>query len=187
MVGRCWVLADVIRTLRIKKKYDAVITEEAKKSGASVNSFFNQLLDRYVMTFRFIDVFPCLIIPSEMVRGLLENVTEEKIIKEGKAAGSYIPKHSLFLEEKEQTIDNILLIMEKVMIQHSNWYQFNSQTTNGKTKLLLRHKLGKNWSIYLNAYYQTLFKQLFNITIKSEIGKDSLAITFTKNTKTNNQ
>ena len=115
-----------------------------------------------------------------MVRGLLEGLTKERITKDGKAAGSYIPKHSFFLEEKDQTIENMLQLMEKVASSHSNWYQFNSQTTNGKYRLLLRHRLGKNWSIYLNAYYQTLFKQLFNTTIKSEIGEDSLAIIFPK-------
>ena len=170
------ILADVIRTLRISKENDSVIVEGAKKDGFSINSFYNHLLNRYVNTFRFIDVFPCLVVPSKFVRELLDELPEDKIIKIGKNLGSYMPKHSLFLNGKTPTIDNVLESM-KTTCQNSNWYQFNSQTTNGKLKLLLRHKLGKNWSIYLKSYYQTLFKQLFKTTIKSEIGEDSIVIT----------
>ena len=168
-------MADVIRTLRIKKEYDQIVNEEAKKGGVSVNSFFNQLLSRYILTYRFVNLLPCLIIPCEIVKEFLEVIPEEKISKAAIIAGSYLPKHSLFLKGKDPTLNNVLELMEQATSHHSNWYQFNSQTNNGKTKLLLRHNLGKKWSIYLNSYYKTLFKQLFNIIIKTEIGEDSLA------------
>jgi len=125
------------------------------------------------------------VLPCEFVREFLDELLEDKIIKMGKNLGSYVPKHSLFLNGKTPTIDNVLEKM-KTKSQNSKWYQFNSQTTNGKLKLLLRHKLGKNWSTYLNSYYQTLFKQLLKTTIKLEIGEDSIVITISKNSTEEN-
>jgi len=51
--GRSCVLADAIQTLRIKKEGDTVKMEETKKC-ASINFFFNQLLDGDTMTFRLL-------------------------------------------------------------------------------------------------------------------------------------
>jgi hypothetical protein len=70
--------------------------------------------------------------------------------------------------------------------QHSNWYQFQRQNINGKITILLRHRLGKKWSIYLNAYYNALFKKLIDVPIKFEIGENSLAIILPKSVKISN-
>lgn len=165
-----------IRTLRINKEYDQIIKDETKKEGVSINSFFNKLLEKYMMTYRFVDSFPFIIIPSEIMKEFLAEMSETKIIKIAKNMGSYIPQHTIFLIGKDLNLKNVLELMEKVIGQHSNWYHLHSQTNNGNTKLLLRHTLGNNWSIFLDTYYKTLFKQLFNITVTNEVGTDSLAI-----------
>ena len=179
-------MVDVIRTLRIKKEYDPIIKADAKKDGVSVNTFFNRLLEKFIMTYRFIDSFPCLIIPCEIVKEFLEEIPEEKISNAAKSMGFHIPKHSLFLKGKDPTLNNVLELMEKVVSHHSNWYQFNSQINNGKIKLLLRHNLGKNWSIFLDMYYRAMFEQFFNFTLKTEVGADSLVIKIS-NTQNNNK
>jgi hypothetical protein len=125
-----------------------------------------------------------LIIPCEVVKDVFDEMNEETIIKLGKKFGSYIPKHSLFLKGEFPTVDNILLLM-KTNCQSSNWYQVNSQDFNGIKKILLRHNLGRKWSIYLSEYYLTLFKQLFDLKIETEIGNDSLVVTIPKHIKIN--
>ena len=179
-------IKDVILTIRTKSESDSVIREEAKKRGVSINSLINQIFERYVITYRFIDSFPCLIIPSEIITGWLDGMTEEHIIKIGKHAGSFVPKHSLFLSGATPNLDTILSTMEKKVGQHSNWYQFQSQENNGKINLLLRHNLGRKWSTYLSAYYSALFEDILNISIKFQIGDNSVAIMFPKTIKQSN-
>ena len=176
-------LEDVIRTIRTKSEIDSVIREEAKKGGVSINSLINQIFERYVITYRFIDSFPCLIIPSEIVRELFAGMTEKHLINLGNFAGSFVPKHSLFLSGATPNLDTILSTMEKKAGQHSNWYQFQSQENNGRINLLLRHNLGRKWSTYLSAYYSALFEDILNISIKFQIGDNSLAIMFPKTIK----
>lgn len=179
-------MSDVIRTIRTKGDFDDVLREEAKKFGISINSLLNQIIERYVLSYRFIDVFPCLVIPSEMIRGLLNGLSEDQLKEEGYAAGSFIPKHSLFLKGMTPNLEDVILCMENMLSQHSHWYQFQCQTINGRMTMLLRHRLGEKWSIYLNSYYTALFKKLLDITIKSEIGENSLAIILPKSVKINN-
>ena len=167
-----------VRTLRISREFDQIIKEDTKKDGVSINSFFNRLLEKYLMIYRHIDCFPCMIIPSEIIKEFLAEIPETKIIKTAKKMGTYVPKHELFLEGKDPNLENVLEFMEKGVSNHSNWYQFNAQSNNGNTKLLLRHNLGKNWSIFLDTYHKTMFKQLFNFNIKNEVGSDSLEIEF---------
>jgi hypothetical protein len=121
-----------------------------------------------------------------MIRGLINGLSEEQLKKEGNSAGSFIPKHCLFLKGMTTTLEDVLVCMEKMESQHSNWYQFQRQNINGKITILLRHRLGKKWSIYLSAYYNALFKKLIDVPIKSEIGENSLAIIFPKSVKISN-
>ena len=174
---------EVVRSLRIKNEYDQIVKDASKKEGISINSFFNRLLEKYLMTYRFVKIFPLMIIPRDIIKEFITEMPEPKIIESAKKMGAYVPKHSIFLEGKKSNPKTCLEFMEKVVGQHSNWYQFNSQTNNGKIKLLLRHDLGKNWSIFLDTYYKTMFKQLFDLTITNEVGDDSLIIKIPKNQK----
>ena len=176
-------MSDRVRTLRIKKEYDQIIREDTRKDGVSINSFFNKLLEKYLMTYRYVNSFPCIIIPSDIIKEFLAEMPEAKIIKTAKKMGSYIPKHSLFIKRKDATLETSLELMEKVVSKHSNWYQFNSQNNNGHIELLLRHNLGKNWSIFLDTYYRTMFKQLFNVSLRNEVGSDSLVLKFSNTQK----
>ena len=179
-------MTDIIRTIRTKREWDSILKDEANSRGISTNCLLNQIIERYVMSYRFIDVFPCLVVPCEMVKGLLNGLTDEQLIKEGDAAGSFIPKHSLFLKGLTPNLDDVMLCMENMVSQHSNWYQFQCQKINGRVTMLLRHQLGRKWSVYLQAYYSALFKKLINLAIKSEIGANSLAIILPKSIKINN-
>ena len=179
-------MSDVVRTIRTRGDFDCILRKDAKKLGISINCLLNQIIERYVMSYRFIDVFPCIVIPGEMIRGLLDGLSEDQLKKEGYAAGSFIPKHNLFLKGMNPNLEDIILCMENMVSQHSNWYQFQCQTINDRLTMLLRHRLGKKWSIYLNAYYTALFKKLINVSIKSEIGENSLAIILPKSVKINN-
>ena len=179
-------MTDIIRTIRTNREWDTILKDEANSRGISINCLLNQIIERYVFSYRFIDVFPCLVVPCEMIKGLLDGLTEEQLIKEGDAAGSFIPKHSLFLKGLTPSLEAVMLCMENNVSQHSNWYQFQCQKINGRVTMLLRHQLGRKWSIYLEAYYAALFKKLINVTITSEIGENSLAIKLTKSIKINN-
>lgn len=172
-------MRDIIRTLRIDKKNDLVIIKEAEEKRISINSYYNHIIDSYVNCYKLINVLPYLAIPRELVKEFVDDLSKEKLIELGEHFGAYIPSHSLFLNGLDLTIENIVKSM-KVQCQEFNWYQFNSQTRNGKKKLLLRHRLGKKWSVYLNAYYKTLFQRLVDINIKTRVGDDSLALTIPK-------
>ena len=180
------MLTDIIRTIRTNREWDTILKDEAYSRGISINCLLNQIIERYVFSYRFIDVFPCLVVPREMIKGLLDGLTEEKLIEEGNAAGSFIPKHSLFLKGLTPSLEDIMLCMENNVSQHSNWYQFQCNKINGRITMLLRHQLGRKWSVYLQAYYLALFNKLINVKIKSEIGENSLAIKLPKSIKINN-
>ncbi|MEJ2114161.1 MAG: hypothetical protein P8X62_10890 [Flavobacteriaceae bacterium] len=179
-------MANVIRTIRTSNENDEIIREEAKKQGVSMNSLINQIIEKYVTTYRLIESFPCLIIPCEMVKGWLDGMAEDFIFGEGAIAGSFVPKHGLFLNKMTPNLENVLFAMEKRVGQHSNWFQLQRYKANGKLNLLLRHNLGKKWSIFLNAYYTTLFEELLKIKVETEVGEKSLEIIIPEPIKLNN-
>ncbi|MFZ7138738.1 MAG: hypothetical protein ACOWW1_10020 [archaeon] len=171
--------SSLIRTLRLDEKLDSFVVNDAKENRLSINAAYNQILDRYVNCFRLVDKLPCLVIPCDVIRDFLYEIPEDKVKKLGKIFGSYLPKHSLFLKGEGLTTENVLEFM-KTTCQDSNWYQFNIQNNNGTKNVLLRHGFGRNWSIFLNEYYHTIFKEVLNVKMNSEIGDGSLVITMKK-------
>ena len=174
---------EVIRTIRVKNEYDQIVKEDTKKEGISVNSFFNKLLDKYSTTYRFVKTFPCLVMPMEVLKEFLISIPKESVKKTAETMGSYIPKHYLFLRAKKPNLKNTLELIEKCTSQHANWHNYSMQNNNGKLKILLRHRLGSNWSLFIETYYKTMFKQLFNSKIETEIGPESVIITIKENMK----
>ena len=172
----------IIRTLRLDKKADSFVQKEAVCRGISVNRMYNQLLEGYVNSFRLIEKFPCLTIPCDVIKEIFDEIPEQKIKNLGSKFGSYLPKHSLFLREQDLTLENVLKFMESTC-QDSNWFQFNFQNNNGSNKLLLRHKYGKNWSVFLKEYYKTLFQDIFKIESKILVGDNSVVISFSSKLK----
>jgi hypothetical protein len=171
--------SSLIRTLRLDEKLDSFVVTDAKENRLSINAAYNQILDRYVNCFRLVDKLPCLVIPCDIIRDILYEIPEDKVKKLGKIFGFYLPKHSLFLKGEGLTTENMLEFM-KTTCQDSNWYQFNIQNNNGTKNVLLRHGFGRNWSIFLNEYYYTIFKEVLNVKMNSEIGDGSLVITMKK-------
>jgi hypothetical protein len=173
-------IKDTVLTVRIKPEFHKIIKKEAKNQGISLNSFINQLIERFVISYRFVDSFPCLIIPSKIIEQLLKGIPEKHLIDVGSHSGSFIPKHSLFLSGLTENLDNVMFCMEKKVGQYSNWFSLEREKNENNASLLLRHDLGKKWSIFLNSYYSKLFSELLNIKIKTEIEKNSITITFPK-------
>lgn len=172
----------VIRTLRLKKEADNIIIKEAKENGLSINTFYNQIIERYVNSYRLIDKFPCLAIPCDMIKEFIHEIPEQRIIKLGKLFGQYIPRESLFLKEKDLNAENMISLM-KTAGQDNNWFQFSDKNHNQRQKIMLRHLYGINWSIFLKHFYQTIFQQIFQRNIKIDIGDSSLVIHLPKKQK----
>ncbi|MBN2261198.1 MAG: hypothetical protein JW702_11670 [Clostridiales bacterium] len=170
----------VTRTLRLKKEPDTIMVNDAKENGLSINTYYNQVIDKFVNSFRLIDKFPCLAIPCEMIKEFLNEIPEEKMVRLGKIFGQYIPKQSLFLREKDLSAQNMILLM-KTAGQDNNWFQFNDQNHNGQSKIMLKHQNGINWSIFLKNFYQTIFHEIFKTKIKIDVGNNSLVIFLPKN------
>ncbi len=173
-------LGVVIRSIRISTEYDNAIRNEAKKQGLSINSYINKIIERHLNCYKLINRFPCLIIPNEVIVGLINQLSDEDIFKQGNNAGSFLPKHTLFLKNLSLTLENVIKSMRILNSQNSNWYHFERQDENGSIKLLLRHQLGKKWSIYLNGYYSALFNEILKLPVKIIEGKRSIMIEIPK-------
>ena len=63
-MGEVFFIKDIVLTIRTKGEYDNIIREEAKTRGVSLNSLINQIIEKHIVTYRFVDSFPCLIITS---------------------------------------------------------------------------------------------------------------------------
>jgi hypothetical protein len=185
-IGEVFFIKDSVLTIRTKGEFDNILREEAKTRGVSLNSLINHIFEKHIVTYRFVDSFPCLIIPSQIVKELIDGTSEKHLIDVATFAGSVIPKESLFLSGLTKNLDNVLFCMEKKVGRYSNWYQLECDYRDDSVSLLLRHNLGRKWSIFLSSYYSMLFKEMLNISIRTEIENNSVTIIFQKPIEHNN-
>jgi hypothetical protein len=181
-VGRDYLMGDVIRTIRIKENLNNLIKDETKNKDLRINSFFNRLLEGYMFCYSQIEELPCMVVATEIFKEIIKELPAEKLVEKAKEAGMWIPKHALAnMNFNTITVEEFLNVIKKGVSQYSNWHTFKIHTSKNKYELFFAHQLGKAWSIYLSEYYKTLFKEIFNIQIQTEINPKSIKIKIPKN------
>ena len=77
----------VTRTIRIDEGYNDIIKYEADRQGVSVNTLLDQLLRKYVQSYRFFDNLSAITLSTPSLQALLEVIEEKEIIEIGMALG----------------------------------------------------------------------------------------------------
>ena len=67
----------VTRTIRIDEGYDEIIKYEAERRGVSVNTILDQLLRKYVQSYRYFENLTAITLSSPTLQTLLEVIEED--------------------------------------------------------------------------------------------------------------
>jgi hypothetical protein len=167
------------RSFRVDEQWLAVLNEEAKKQGVSVNSLLNRLLQQYAYL-RYMLRYGAITLTRQGFMEILECCTDEKIKEKGKNAGANIVKDLLRTMGVPPTYGIILCIVKKLLSEFAGWFECDHHIKPNKEILHFRHDLGPKWSIYLAAITEGTFNSLLDAKIDIETTKNSVTVTIQK-------
>jgi hypothetical protein len=171
----------VTRTIRIDEGYDDVLKYEAERQGVSVNTVLDQLLRKYVQSYRFFDNLSAITLSAPSLQALLKVIKEEEIIKIGKELGKERPYELILKRGIRPNYESAKWYILDVLGEHSGWLRASINIREGNEFIHLSHPFGLKWSLFLQGYFGVFFQEIVGLV--PEIDVLSSSITFTFNTK----
>ena len=149
--------ATVNVSLRISETAYRALQEDSKKRNISLNTIANQIFLAYAEWDRYLSRFEMLKISHLTFAHILDAASDEAIAEAGKTAGVDVPPGLILSTVGELSVSGILDWMKR-MGTYSNLIGYSEISHGGKTSVTLSHSLGPRWSLFLTAYFDSVFR-----------------------------
>lgn len=151
--------ASITRSFRFERDVLNVLDEEAGRMGISVNALVGIILKRYSEFTRYLSKIDMIVINREMLTSFLDGVSEEKVYELGIRLGRSTLPDTLMFWKKELTERGIMEYIEKVMCRYGHLGTYDEKhMPGGQMTVVVRHRLGKKGSRFIEGYLKTGFE-----------------------------
>ena len=168
----------VTRTIRIDEGYDEIIKYEAERRGVSVNTILDQLLRKYVQSYRYFENLTAITLSAPSLLALLEKVEEEEIIAIGKELGKERPYELILKRGIKPSYESAKWYILEVLGDQSGWLSASINVRGGNEFIHLSHPFGYKWSLFLQGYFGTFFKEVVSVSPETDVLSSSVTFTF---------
>lgn len=150
----------VTMTFRIEEEVLGQLRSESGKKEVSLNTLVNQVLRRFVEWDMYESKVGMIPIARPVVHMLFENMSEEEIVemacKVGKGAVHDI---ALFMKSR-MDLESFLSWLETRL--KSSSMEFSHSVKNDRHVYIIKHDLGRNWSLYHKTILELIFIEALN-------------------------
>jgi hypothetical protein len=168
----------VTRTIRIDEGYDEILKYEAKRRGVSVNTLFDQLLRKYVQSYRYFENLSAVTLSAPSLISFLEVIDEEKIKAIGEKLGEERPYELIIKRGIKPNYDSAKWYILEVLGDGSGWLSASINTRAGYEFIHLSHPFGHKWSLFLQGYFGVFFRDIVGLTPEVDVLSSSITFTF---------
>jgi hypothetical protein len=156
--------SSITRSFRFESDVLTVLDEEAKRMGISVNALVGIILRRYVEFTRYLSKIDMVVINREVLTSLIDLLGEEEVYKIGVKLGQTVLADTIMFWKKETTEKAVMEYIEKMVCRYSDLGTYDERRMpGGETAIVIRHRLGKNGSRFLEGYLQGGLKHTLGI------------------------
>lgn len=155
-------------TFRIYENLIRKLKEEAEDHEISLNTLVNQIFKRYVEWDSYEPKVGMIPIAKPVVIQLFENIDEDKIVEIANKIGrNAVIDIALFMKHRID-IDSFLEWFETRMKTASVEISHQRLEDSNKThSYIIRHDLGKNWSIFHKTIFESIFQEMLGKPLKN--------------------
>ena len=168
----------VTRTIRIDEGYDEIIKYEAERRGVSVNTILDQLLRKYVQSYRYFENLSAVTLSASSLLSFLEIIEEEEIIEIGKELGKERPYELILKRGIKPSYESAKWYILEVLGDQSGWLSASINVRGGNEFIHLSHPFGYKWSLFLQGYFGTFFKEVVGVSPETDVLSSSVTFTF---------
>ena len=155
-------------TFRIYEDLIGRLRREAENDGKSLNILVNQILKRYVEWDSYEAKVGLIPIAKPVLIQLFENISEDKIIEIAVNVGRNAVKEITLFMKHQMNVESFLqwfetrMKMSSVEISHQRL-----EHNNNIHSYIIKHDLGKNWSIYHKTIFESILQDILGKPLKN--------------------
>jgi hypothetical protein len=167
--------SSITRSFRFETDVLAVLDEEAKRMGISINALVGIILRRYAEFTRYLSKIDMIVINREILTTLLDQLDEEELYKVGSKLGETVLADTIMFWKKETTEKALMEYIEKMMCTYGQLGTYDERRMpGGDMALVVRHRLGRKGSRFLAGYLQGGLKQTLALNATFEVTDSSV-------------
>lgn len=156
--------SSITRSFRFESDVLTVLDEEAKRMGISVNALVGIILRRYAEFTRYLSKIDMVVINREVLTSLINLLGEEEVYEIGVKLGQTVLADTIMFWKKETTEKAVMEYIEKMVCRYSDLGTYDERRMpGGEMAIVIRHRLGKKGSRFLEGYLQGGLKHTLGI------------------------
>jgi hypothetical protein len=165
----------ITRSFRFENDVLRVLDEEAGRMGISVNALVGIVLRRYTEFTRYLSKIDMVVVNREVLTSLMEGLDEDDLHKLGLKLGETVLSDTVIFWKKEMTERAVMEYIEKVICRYGHLGTYDEkQMPGGSMVMVIRHRLGKKGSRFLEGYLQAGLKNTLGINATFEVTDSSV-------------
>jgi hypothetical protein len=167
--------SSITRSFRFESDVLNVLDGEARRMGISVNALVGIILSRYVEFTRYQSKIDMVVINREILTSLIDLLGEEELYNMGRKLGQTVLTDTIMFWKKETTEKAVMEYIEKMVCRYGHLGTYDERRMpGGRMAIVVRHRLGKNGSRFLEGYLQEGLKHTLDIDAIFEITDSSV-------------
>lgn len=169
------VRTSITRSFRFENDVLKVLDEEAERMGISVNALVGIVLRRYAEFTRYLSKIDMVVVNREVLTMLMDELDEDRLYEIGSELGETVLADTVIFWQKETTEHTVLEYIEKVICRYGHMGTYDEkQMPGGSMVMVIRHRLGKKGSRFLEGYLHSGLKSTLNINASFEVTDSSV-------------
>jgi hypothetical protein len=165
-------------TFRIDKKVIENLRNESETSGISLNAAVNQILHHYAEWDSFAQRVGMLPFPKAVLRNIFAEMNDDQIAKLASSVGKNTAMDmAIFMKGRIDVLGFISWIESRM---RNSGFEIVHRIDSYKEAhtLVIKHDLGKNWSLYLKILLESILADFFKKQSESIVTDSMLSINF---------
>jgi len=165
-------------TFRFDQDLIERLQKEAKNHQVSTNTLATQALKRFLEWDIYQPRVGLVSINKPVFIKIFENLKEKEVIEIASTIGKDEVRDVALFMKGEIDVNSFMSWFEMQMINSS--VQVSHMIEKGIHTFVMKHDLGKNWSIYHKTILELIFEELFHKKIDVKYDKNVLAVRFSE-------
>ncbi|MDQ3909340.1 MAG: hypothetical protein M3232_02915 [Thermoproteota archaeon] len=167
--------SSITRSFRFESDVLTVLDEDAERMGISVNALVGIILRRYAEFTRYLPKIDMVVVNRELLTSLIDRLSEEQVYKMGARLGQTMLADTIMFWKKETTEKAVMEYIEKMVCRYGRLGTYDERRLpGGQMAIVLRHRLGKNGSRFLEGYLHEGLKHTLGVDAVFEITESSV-------------
>jgi len=160
-------------SIRIDSKLSDKLHEKCQEQKISLNTLINHILEKQVNWNDLAYEMGWITIFRSTFRKLLDSASKDTVQNIGSSTGNTELKNSLNYFYGHVSLDSILDLFKK-RFQSMN-VQFRILSSEGKSKIIIQHDLGKNWPYLIVTQMNTILNDVGHRIVNDEYNKNGFS------------